>query len=65
MIANIAYGVEKLGPELVVLPAVDEDVGGGVQHQQQMRHQCQRLTPRIMSDRSCHQTEYSNQLLSN
>ena len=49
----ITYGMEQLGTELVVLPAVDEDVGRGVEHQQQVRHQSQRLAPthRILNSR--------------
>ena len=45
--------MEQFGTELVVLPAVDEDVGGGVEHQQQVRHQGQRLAPthRILNSR--------------
>ena len=49
----ITYGMEQFGTELVVLPAVDQDVGGGVEDQQQVRHQGQRLAPthRILNSR--------------
>ena len=38
----------NLIPELLVLPAVDEDVGGGVEDQQQVGQQGQHLTPTII-----------------